>query len=684
MKYKVKKICFAVAIIAGMIGTTAFAAIKTPVDKFVRTANYFLRAGTDIRPADYPALASYDLLILPAEAQVYNRDMFWRLRELHPNIIILAYVPTKSYNFGWTDSLHQRLAAGIQDDWWLLDPGGNRISVWPNTAVISSVSGWNEYLPRFVHDEIYDTALWDGVFYDEFSANASWMNGGNVDLHRDGIKDDPALLDTAWRQGTINLLKNTRDLLGPNAIIVTNGDSTDVLQPYVNGRMFESFPTPWEAGGTWAGVMANYLHLPALVGYSPVFIINGNTGDTGNDADYKKVRYDLASTLMGDGFFSYDFGESDHGELWHYDEEDAHLGAPAGNAVNLLAPNDRRIVGGVWRRDFQNGVVLVNATDKPRTVSFGEELEKLRGAQAPDVNDGSIVTNVVLPAADGIILRKRVERITDAAFPNGAFVRLYDAAGTAIRNGFFSYEAGAPGATNVAVVDMFGDGQLEKIVAGKTAVAVYAADGRQLTLIFPYGTQYANGVTLAVGDLDGDGKPEIVTGTGPGGGPHVRIFKADGTPIGGFFAYDPRFRGGVNVAAGDLYGTGRPVIVTGEGPGGGPEVRVFSRFGKVLHPGFFAYDPRFRGGVNVAVGDVNGDGNMEIITGAGPGGGPHVRIFNRYGAALGKGFFAGDPSSRTGVRVAVTDTDGDGTPEIAAFITDVFRFSASGPSAAVQ
>ena len=93
--------------------------------------------------------------------------------------------------------------------------------------------------------------MWDGIFYDEFSASASWINGGNIDIQHSGKRDHPQLADVAWQRAMVNLLKLTRELLGNDAVIITNGDSTDELQPYVNGRMFEPFPTPWDAGGTW-------------------------------------------------------------------------------------------------------------------------------------------------------------------------------------------------------------------------------------------------------------------------------------------------------------------------------------------------------------------------------------------------------------------------------------------------
>ena len=96
----------------------------------------------------------------------------------------------------------------------------------------------------------------------------------------------------------------------------------------------------------------------------------------------------------------------------------------------------------------------------------------------------------------------------------------------------------------------------------------------------------------------------------------------------GFFAYDPAFTGGVFVAAGDVTGDGIADVITGAGPGGGPHVRVFDGATGTELRSFFAFPPGFTGGVFVGAGDVTGDGVADLITGAGPGGGPHVRIFH--------------------------------------------------------
>jgi cyclophilin family peptidyl-prolyl cis-trans isomerase len=178
-------------------------------------------------------------------------------------------------------------------------------------------------------------------------------------------------------------------------------------------------------------------------------------------------------------------------------------------------------------------------------------------------------------------------------------------------------------------------------------------------------TALNGGVSLAAGNIIGDGLTDVVTAAGPGFGPDVDVFNgATGGLFNSFFAYDAGFRGGVSVAVGALAGDGVPDIVTGAGPGGGPNVKVFRATDGALLDSFMAYDPGFTGGVNVAVGDVFGDGHLEIITGAGPGGGPNVKVFRASDNALLNSFMAYDTGFRGGVNVAAADLEGTGKADI--------------------
>src|SRR5262249_21984946 len=137
-----------------------------------------------------------------------------------------------------------------------------------------------------------------------------------------------------------------------------------------------------------------------------------------------------------------------------------------------------------------------------------------------------------------------------------------------------------------------------------------------------------------------------------GGGPHVRAFSgaSPNTELRSFFAYAANFTGGVNVAAGDVTGDGKAEIITAPGAGGGPHVKVFSSAGALLKS-FFAYSPTFAGGVTVAARDVDGDGRADVVTGAGAGGGPHVRAFRGTNLSPLHSFFAFDPDFLGGVYV---------------------------------
>ncbi|PIQ80424.1 MAG: hypothetical protein COV79_00490 [Parcubacteria group bacterium CG11_big_fil_rev_8_21_14_0_20_41_14] len=103
-------------------------------------------------------------------------------------------------------------------------------------------------------------------------------------------------------------------------------------------------------------------------------------------------------------------------------------------------------------------------------------------------------------------------------------------------------------------------------------------------------------------DLGGDGTSEILIGSPSGIIGKVYLARLDGSIINSWEAYDARFSGGVNVAAGDLDQDNIPEIITAPAGGGGPHVRIFNGFGiPKINPGFFADDRTYRNGVHIAI-----------------------------------------------------------------------------------
>lgn len=175
--------------------------------------------------------------------------------------------------------------------------------------------------------------------------------------------------------------------------------------------------------------------------------------------------------------------------------------------------------------------------------------------------------------------------------------------------------------------------------------------------LLPYGNRFNGSVSLAIGNLDTDPQPEFVTGVGKAGSPHVRAFEANNVPLAtSFYAYDATFKGGVDTALGDVNGDGIDEIITGPGPGMAPQLKVFGADESLL-ASFMAYDPGYKGGIFVAAGDVDADGVDEIITGTRQSVGPRVRTFELNGTP-GASFLAYSSAFKGGVDVAAADVDG--------------------------
>src|SRR5262252_8191563 len=234
--------------------------------------------------------------------------------------------------------------------------------------------------------------------------------------------------------------------------------------------------------------------------------------------------------------------------------------------------------------------------------------------------------------------------------PGGGLVRVFSGFDLSMLMSFAPFGGGFNGGVYVASGDIDGDGRADVIVgagSGGQVAAFSGVDAHELGRAFPFTAAYQGGVTVAAGDLDGDGHADVLAGTVNGGFVTV-LSGADGHVIAGGFPFGPFFVGGVSIAVGDLNGDGRADIVVAPMSAGGlvlafngANLEVLTSF--VPYPGI--------AGVTLAAADVDGDGRADIITG--PGNGPPlVKIFSGADAHQMTSFLAFDAGLGGGAYVA--------------------------------
>lgn len=613
-------------------------------------------------------LAKWDVVVLDMDQQARFPDRIKKLRQLNPNIKILAYIDSCNIAAArFVEESHfpgYKLAHALPEAWYM-HRGSSRVGIWPGAWMLNVTDKsqtdnqgrrWSDFLPQFIEQEVWSTGLWDGIFLDNALDNATYFAGKGLDITGDGKAEDDATVDREWKAGWQRMAQNLRNRLGDKAIVMGNGSVAHAGS--VNGILFENFPRYG-----WVNGFRDYQNSIKANRAATVTAFNSNPNNVSDPKNWKLVRFTLGSAMLNDGYYSFDFGDRDHGQTWWYDEYDATLGKAIAPPQRLQPTTGTDIKEGVWWRDYERGAVVINSTAKAATVDLPGVYERLRGTQDSHTNSGKLETSLNLPAQDGLLLYRRTEaaKLTPGtSFRNGDFVRVYKPDGTQARAGFFTQRTGVAGGSSVLLQDVDRDAKTDAIVGGQGTIQISYGNAKSKTLR-PFGTAYRGGVTLAAGNLDRDNAWELVAANDTG---DLKILELDGTQRATWRPY-AAFRGSMTVAVGDLNGDGLREIVTGAGPGGGPHVRVFKTDGTVWGGSWFAFDARDRGGVFVTTGDLDGDGKDEVIAGAGQGTVPRVRLFNERGERTREFAMASEPGS-IGVRVSVLDLDADGHLEILA------------------
>ncbi|MCX6784732.1 MAG: putative glycoside hydrolase [Candidatus Komeilibacteria bacterium] len=631
-------------------------------DDYPKLANYYL--SWDITDDQAKELAKWDLVILHTQAVDRNPDILEILKRNNPKIKILAYFVAQEIakqslaidpKGAWGNVYRQ-----VDDqNWWLKDLDGNQLSYWSESQLINvakSDSDFNlsSWLPGYIKNNYLDQDNnWDGVFYDNCWETIDWLKF-NLDLNNDGQADSPAIQNQFWQKGLRTLLKNTNELIGPNKIIVCNTGST--YHDFYQGRMFETFPLSNEGG--WAKNLNDYLTT------GPFSIINSNGQNLNNQDNYQLMRYGLTSALLGPGYFAYDLGDKNHGQLWWYDEYNTSLGKPLGPArENSTNASNNNFINGLYTREFENGLVAVNSTNNIQTLNLLSPYEKLKGLQDPKINDGTLVTNITLKPGDGLILLKPLSNLIGVPYKNGDFVTIVNEAGQTIRNGFLAYQKKIPGVDELLFKDVNGDGRPEIFKTNQNTVYYYSEINVLETKFYPYGENFKFGFNILVVDLDNDGTLEILTVPKKNASAHVKMFSLAGRLLNpGFFAYNKKYASGAVLATADLDHNGVLEIITGPGVGYNLPIKIFNSSGEEVMTSFYPFGNKYSGGLSLGAGQLGNDSEVKLVISRLKGNNNEINIFSTQGELLNK--WQINPPLPGGLELRVADLAGRGQNEI--------------------
>jgi hypothetical protein len=239
--------------------------------------------------------------------------------------------------------------------------------------------------------------LADGIFFDQFNTTIEQPftdchgNKVQIDADGDGIADDPAALNGAWKAGMYAMVNafhrlapnayvmgHILDLAEPEALAAFNGAAIGALPQSVReGRM--PFGTLWDLYQSWESqgvspainmIQACPPHQLAYgYGYDPTKGMLPSTISFAQSS-YPNMRFGLGLTLMGNGFFGFDFGDAPTPVTWWYGEYDFKLGYSIGPAVQIgTGKSANLLANGTFEPDLSRWQLIVDNDGRARAAA---------------------------------------------------------------------------------------------------------------------------------------------------------------------------------------------------------------------------------------------------------------------------------------------------------------------------
>lgn len=289
------------------------------------------------------------------------------------------------------------------------------------------------------------------------------------------------------------------------------------------------------------------------------------------------------------------------------------------------------------------------------------------GAGRLNLHRAVLEAKLYLAKKVGLTGKSKAQHIIAAAEGAGGTgeVKIFDEYGTLI-NSFFPFGPRFRGGISLAVGDLDGDNSRELVATPLTAGAgelrIFDKNLNLVSSFFSYGDKFYGSVNVEIADLDGDSNSEIIVAPSSRGGPHVRVFDISGRLLGQFFAFPKKERLSLVLGSIDLGQDGRREIIVSTLRKGRSEIRVFNLLGKKV----FELLPRaeeIKADFFVSGADVDGNGSEEFILGYGQGAMPYVKILSETGRQMKK-WLSYPRGYKGGVEVSSFDSNGDGQYEI--------------------